>query len=137
MAEYGPAPEPRPTDLVIPFGSRAKAEQARDQITWAMRQAGLLPFHVHIVTTALAVAGEPSQDRETATTEGASHRRDEEVAAAAVGEPAPPPACICGYLGWTVERYGRITHKQSCPARTDLWHQGDPVGAPAESGEPE
>ena len=38
----------------------------------------------------------------------------------------PDPACYCGYLGWTVERYGRVTHKQGCPARTDPWHQGNP-----------
>lgn len=37
------------------------------------------------------------------------------------------PSCdFCGVLGWTVERYGRVTHKESCPYRTDRWHQGDP-----------
>lgn len=33
-------------------------------------------------------------------------------------------ACsYCGYLDWTVEKYGRVTHKESCPMRTDPWHQ--------------
>lgn len=32
----------------------------------------------------------------------------------------------CGSLEWTVEKYGRVTHKESCPHRTDPWHQGDP-----------
>ena len=42
----------------------------------------------------------------------------------------PDPAdCYCGWLGWTVEQYGRVTHKEGCPARTDPWHQGDPFPA--------
>lgn len=37
-------------------------------------------------------------------------------------------ACpYCGYLDWTVEMYGRVTHKQDCPMRRDLWHQGNPT----------
>ena len=37
------------------------------------------------------------------------------------------PRCnYCGYLGWTVEYYGRVTHKESCPQRTDPWSQTYP-----------
>ena len=44
------------------------------------------------------------------------------------------PTCgYCGNLGWTVERYGRVTHKQNCPHRADVWHQGDP--SPTGSGQ--
>lgn len=32
----------------------------------------------------------------------------------------------CGDLDWTLQGYGRVTHKQSCPHRTDPWHQGEP-----------
>lgn len=43
----------------------------------------------------------------------------------------PPlePHCksYCGFLGWTVERYGRITHKHSCPVRTDNFCQSHPT----------
>ena len=39
------------------------------------------------------------------------------------------PSCTCGYLGWTVERYGRITHKEACPHRTDPWTQANPQTA--------
>lgn len=40
----------------------------------------------------------------------------------------------CGLLDWTIEKYGRVTHKQSCPHRTDPWHQGDPQ--PERPGDP-
>ena len=32
----------------------------------------------------------------------------------------------CGNLGWTVEKHGRITHKEACPHRTDPWSQLEP-----------
>jgi hypothetical protein len=35
----------------------------------------------------------------------------------------------CGWLRWTIDKYGRVTHKQACPHRTDPWHQGDPTAA--------
>jgi hypothetical protein len=45
-----------------------------------------------------------------------------------VGRVSEQPRCdYCGDLGWTVERYGRVTHKQGCPHRTDPWHQGEPL----------
>lgn len=37
----------------------------------------------------------------------------------------------CGWLDWTVRAYGRVTHKESCPQRTDPWHQGDPTAKPS------
>lgn len=40
--------------------------------------------------------------------------------------PLSKERCYCGSLDWTVERYGRVTHKEGCPRRTDPWHQGDP-----------
>lgn len=37
------------------------------------------------------------------------------------------PLCgYCGTLAWTVRNYGRVTHKEGCPNRTDPWHQGNP-----------
>lgn len=37
-------------------------------------------------------------------------------------------ACsYCGDLDWTVEKYGRVTHKEGCPMRRDPWHQGNPT----------
>lgn len=39
-----------------------------------------------------------------------------------------PPCNYCGSLAWTVRNYGRVTHKQACPHRTDPWHQGEPEG---------
>jgi hypothetical protein len=39
---------------------------------------------------------------------------------------ATPPCGYCGSLGWTVREYGRVTHKQLCPHRTDPWHQANP-----------
>lgn len=32
----------------------------------------------------------------------------------------------CGSLDWTVEKYGRVTHKQECPHRSDAWSQLHP-----------
>lgn len=43
----------------------------------------------------------------------------------------------CGGLQWTVERYGRLTHKHGCPGRTDPWCQQHPGGCPEEEPEPE
>jgi hypothetical protein len=37
-------------------------------------------------------------------------------------------ACYCGELEWTVRKHGRITHKHSCPARTDRFCQTHPQG---------
>ena len=48
------------------------------------------------------------------------------TAVTGAGLTAEPTCPYCGNLGWTVERYGRVTHKQNCPHRTDVWHQGDP-----------
>lgn len=36
----------------------------------------------------------------------------------------------CGSLDWTVEQYGRVTHKHSCPKRTDTFCQTHPNGCP-------
>jgi hypothetical protein len=34
------------------------------------------------------------------------------------------PHCdYCGLLGWTVEKYGLVTHKEACPHRADPWSQ--------------
>lgn len=35
----------------------------------------------------------------------------------------------CGDVGWTVERYGRVTHKRQCPHRRDPWSQTYPQQA--------
>lgn len=32
----------------------------------------------------------------------------------------------CGFLDWTVRQYGRVTHKEDCPHRTDPWSQTYP-----------
>lgn len=40
--------------------------------------------------------------------------------------PTAPLCRYCGSLAWTVAKYGRVTHKQSCRYRTDPWHQSDP-----------
>jgi len=48
------------------------------------------------------------------------------VEAQQLGQEPPPLCTYCGYLGWTVEHYGRVTHKEACPHRTDPWHQGSP-----------
>lgn len=41
--------------------------------------------------------------------------------------PENPPLCTyCGLLDWTIKQYGRVTHKEACPNRTDPWHQGAP-----------
>lgn len=42
------------------------------------------------------------------------------------GAATEPRCSYCGLLGWTVEKYGRITHKEGCPFRGVPWHQGDP-----------
>lgn len=34
----------------------------------------------------------------------------------------------CGSLDWTIQKYGRVTHKRECPRRQDGWHQGNPTG---------
>lgn len=34
----------------------------------------------------------------------------------------------CGPLGWTVARYGCVTHKHGCPYRTDTFCQAHPRG---------
>jgi hypothetical protein len=34
----------------------------------------------------------------------------------------------CGSLAWTVEKWGRVTHKHGCPNRTDPWCQSHPAG---------
>lgn len=36
--------------------------------------------------------------------------------------------CCCGLLDWTVQQWGRVTHKHSCPHRTDPWCQTHPTG---------
>ena len=36
----------------------------------------------------------------------------------------------CGWLGWTVEEWGRVTHKHGCPNRTDPFCQTHPDGCP-------
>jgi len=36
----------------------------------------------------------------------------------------------CGSLHWTVEKWGRVTHKHSCPNRTDPFCQTHPDGCP-------
>lgn len=45
---------------------------------------------------------------------------------------APSVYCYgaCGYLGWTVTQYGRVTHKRLCPHRTEPWCQEHPQGCP-------
>lgn len=47
------------------------------------------------------------------------------------------PTCYgyCGSLGWTVEKFGRVTHKESCPHRCEPWCQSHPDGCP-EDGQP-
>lgn len=55
-------------------------------------------------------------------------------AAEAPERPAPDPLTEyghCGSLAWTVDRYGRITHKHGCPNRTDPWCQTHPEWCPA------
>jgi len=43
------------------------------------------------------------------------------------GDWCKEPRCdYCGDLGWTVRKYGRITHKEACPHRTDPWSQTYP-----------
>jgi hypothetical protein len=44
------------------------------------------------------------------------------------------PVCkeFCGYLGWTVEKLGRVTHKHSCPQRTDKFCQSHPKNCPTQ-----
>jgi hypothetical protein len=40
---------------------------------------------------------------------------------------ADGPSCVyCGSLAWTVREYGRVTHKESCPHRTEAWSQTYP-----------
>lgn len=42
-------------------------------------------------------------------------------------ELVPTPRCdFCGHLAWTVERFGRLTHKCACPHRTDSFCQAHP-----------
>jgi hypothetical protein len=43
--------------------------------------------------------------------------------------PTAEPVCggSCGSLGWTVERYGRVTHKHGCPRRADPFCQTHPA----------
>ena len=55
------------------------------------------------------------------------------VAAVIASEAAPTPMCSpgCGSLQWTVEQWGRVTHKHSCPNRTDPWCQTHPTGCEA------
>lgn len=36
----------------------------------------------------------------------------------------------CGFLDWTNETYGRLTHKHACPLRTDSYCQSHPKGCP-------
>ena len=36
----------------------------------------------------------------------------------------------CGFLNWTIKRYGRVTHKHACPNRTDAKCQSHPEGCP-------
>jgi hypothetical protein len=36
----------------------------------------------------------------------------------------------CGGLAWTVEKWGRLTHKHGCPHRTDPFCQTHPEGCP-------
>lgn len=58
------------------------------------------------------------------------------LSAALAGVPVPvetPGGCYCGYLGWTVEAYGRTAHKHGCPARTDDFCQAHPQGCPVET----
>lgn len=44
-----------------------------------------------------------------------------------------PDSCsYCGSLGWTLTQHGRVTHKQSCPHRTDAFCQSHPRGCPDE-----
>jgi hypothetical protein len=38
---------------------------------------------------------------------------------------------FCGSLQWTVEKWGRVTHKHSCPNRTDPFCQTHPENCPA------
>lgn len=48
-------------------------------------------------------------------------------------QPAEPVEYgFCGALGWTVKQWGRVTHKHSCPNRTDPFCQTHPQGCPAE-----
>jgi len=42
----------------------------------------------------------------------------------------PTCAGYCGSLGWTAQRYGRVTHKQSCPHRCEPWCQSHPGRCP-------
>lgn len=43
-------------------------------------------------------------------------------------ELVPTPRCtFCGHLAWTIERFDRLTHKCSCPRRTDPFCQAHPV----------
>jgi hypothetical protein len=49
------------------------------------------------------------------------------LAASPSEKPGSEPTCpYCGCLGWTVEKYGRVTHKEACPHRTDPWSQSYP-----------
>ena len=51
--------------------------------------------------------------------------------------PRPVEYGFCGSLQWTVEKWGRVTHKHSCPNRIDPWCQAHPEGCTAtETGEP-
>ncbi len=38
----------------------------------------------------------------------------------------------CGSLAWTVEKWGRVTHKHGCPNRTDPYCQSHPDGCPTD-----
>lgn len=42
------------------------------------------------------------------------------------GTPAEPACPYCGSLTWTLGRYGRVTHKEDCPHRSDPWSQTYP-----------
>jgi len=44
---------------------------------------------------------------------------------------------FCGSLDWTVKQWGRVTHKHSCPNRTDPFCQTHPDGCPSEPPETE
>jgi hypothetical protein len=37
----------------------------------------------------------------------------------------------CGDLEWTVTKYGRVTHKEACPHRSEPWSQTYPQREPA------
>jgi hypothetical protein len=56
-----------------------------------------------------------------------SHHARDVVAVARAALSWEQATCpYCGLLDWTVRRYGRVTHKEGCPARTDPWSQTYP-----------